>query len=428
MRASPAPRESAWASRSRSASGGEASEDDRSVITCTSSTSPRYLTTAAILVVACYTPPPGGGKLIDIRFGPQVCGRSDQRRDPGVAGHRRPRRIRHGHGERAAHPPLPRPAGGRRRNAGRPAGWDWSALDPAVTLPSGARVRLGAHEWSSGVVDPRGFELLERFDLIDGLPRWRWRIGDVVIERELAMAVRPVLRGGGAPAGLRRPGPAGPGRRLHLAGRARRAAGRRPDARGSSRPPAARWSRARTGWPARAGRPRGSGGWACTTARRPPAGCNPDEDLWYAGRFAGAAGAPRRHGVGAGLGRRPGRRAAAGDRGGRGGPAAQPGGGGRGEAGRPGGGHPRPGRRRVRGAHRGRPGRGGRLPVVRRLVAGHDDLVRGAVPLHRPGRRGAGAAAGVRGDAVGGDAGQHRRHRSGGVQHRRRARCGSCTR
>ncbi|PZG15288.1 amylo-alpha-1,6-glucosidase [Micromonospora craterilacus] len=61
------------------------------------------------------------------------------------------------------------------------------SLDPAVLLPSGARVRLGAHEWASGDVDPRGFELLERFDLVDGLPRWRWRVGDVVIERELAM-------------------------------------------------------------------------------------------------------------------------------------------------------------------------------------------------------------------------------------------------
>ncbi|GIJ80284.1 glycogen debranching enzyme, putative [Micromonospora phaseoli] len=60
------------------------------------------------------------------------------------------------------------------------------SLDPAVLLPSGARVRLGAHEWVSGDVDPRGFELLERFDLTDGLPRWRWRVGDVVIEREVA--------------------------------------------------------------------------------------------------------------------------------------------------------------------------------------------------------------------------------------------------
>src|SRR5262249_20973879 len=30
-------------------------------------------------------------------------------------------------------------------------------------------------------------ELLASFDLDDGLPRWRWRVGDVVIEREIAM-------------------------------------------------------------------------------------------------------------------------------------------------------------------------------------------------------------------------------------------------
>ncbi|MFD0822775.1 glycogen debranching enzyme N-terminal domain-containing protein, partial [Micromonospora zhanjiangensis] len=45
------------------------------------------------------------------------------------------------------------------------------SLDPAVVWPSGAQARLGAHEWASGSVDPRGFELLERFDLADGLPR-----------------------------------------------------------------------------------------------------------------------------------------------------------------------------------------------------------------------------------------------------------------
>ena len=37
-------------------------------------------------------------------------------------------------------------------------------------------------------VSPRGFELLVTFELEDGLPRWRWQIGDVVLERELAMA------------------------------------------------------------------------------------------------------------------------------------------------------------------------------------------------------------------------------------------------
>jgi predicted glycogen debranching enzyme len=60
-------------------------------------------------------------------------------------------------------------------------------LDPVVTLPSGALVRLGVHEWTSGVIAPQGHIYLERFDLLDGLPIWRWRIGDVVVERTLAM-------------------------------------------------------------------------------------------------------------------------------------------------------------------------------------------------------------------------------------------------
>ena len=60
-------------------------------------------------------------------------------------------------------------------------------LDPVVTLTSGARVELAVHEWSSGAVAPQGHQLLESFDLTDGVPRWRWRIGEVVLERELAM-------------------------------------------------------------------------------------------------------------------------------------------------------------------------------------------------------------------------------------------------
>ena len=61
------------------------------------------------------------------------------------------------------------------------------ALDAVVTLPSGHRVELAVHEWAGGAVSPRGHELLESFDLADGLPRWRWRVGDVVLERVLAM-------------------------------------------------------------------------------------------------------------------------------------------------------------------------------------------------------------------------------------------------
>ena len=63
-----------------------------------------------------------------------------------------------------------------------------AALDPVLELPSGATIRLGTHEWVGGAVSPAGHLLLERFDLTDGVPRWRWRVGDVVLERELALA------------------------------------------------------------------------------------------------------------------------------------------------------------------------------------------------------------------------------------------------
>ncbi len=62
------------------------------------------------------------------------------------------------------------------------------SLDPVVRLESGQEYRLGVHEWTSGSVAPAGHTMLERFDLVAGLPVWRFRIGDVVIERTYAMA------------------------------------------------------------------------------------------------------------------------------------------------------------------------------------------------------------------------------------------------
>lgn len=62
-----------------------------------------------------------------------------------------------------------------------------ASLDATVVLPSGSRVPLAVNEWEGGTVAPQGHLLLERFDLVDGLPRWRWRVGEVVIEREVAM-------------------------------------------------------------------------------------------------------------------------------------------------------------------------------------------------------------------------------------------------
>jgi predicted glycogen debranching enzyme len=62
-----------------------------------------------------------------------------------------------------------------------------ASLDPVLSTPGATPVRLATHEWTSGAVEPRGHQLLESFELVDGVPRWRWRIGDVVLQRDLAM-------------------------------------------------------------------------------------------------------------------------------------------------------------------------------------------------------------------------------------------------
>jgi predicted glycogen debranching enzyme len=121
-----------------------------------------------------------------IRFGPQLCGDLD-------AGAAREWLVADGRGGYA----MGTVSGLRTRRyhallvvSGKTAGArriGLVALDPVVTLPSGAVIRLGVHEWSSGAVVPQGYRYLEAFTLVDGLPAWRWRIGDVVVERELAM-------------------------------------------------------------------------------------------------------------------------------------------------------------------------------------------------------------------------------------------------
>lgn len=47
---------------------------------------------------------------------------------------------------------------------------------------------LATHEWSDGTIAPRGHELIATFDLDDGVPRWRYDLGAVRFEVELAMA------------------------------------------------------------------------------------------------------------------------------------------------------------------------------------------------------------------------------------------------
>jgi predicted glycogen debranching enzyme len=60
------------------------------------------------------------------------------------------------------------------------------SLDPVVDI-NGKLWSLGVHEWAAGTIAPTGYQLLESFVYDHGLPRWRWRIGETVIERSLAM-------------------------------------------------------------------------------------------------------------------------------------------------------------------------------------------------------------------------------------------------
>ena len=61
-----------------------------------------------------------------------------------------------------------------------------AALDPVLVIGD-ARLRLGTHRWADGSLAPRGFTHLTAFTLDDGVPRWRWQIGAIIVERELAM-------------------------------------------------------------------------------------------------------------------------------------------------------------------------------------------------------------------------------------------------
>lgn len=70
-----------------------------------------------------------------------------------------------------------RPSGGRMLGL--------ASLDPVVSVGD-RRIRLAVHEWSSGAVDPAGHVHLASFDFDESVPRWRWEIDGVVLEREIA--------------------------------------------------------------------------------------------------------------------------------------------------------------------------------------------------------------------------------------------------
>ncbi|WP_433603897.1 amylo-alpha-1,6-glucosidase [Dactylosporangium sp. CA-139114] len=62
-----------------------------------------------------------------------------------------------------------------------------AAIEPVVRIGD-ATVRLATDEWAGGSVDPAGYRHLAEFRIDEGVPRWRWDLGDVVVQREVAMA------------------------------------------------------------------------------------------------------------------------------------------------------------------------------------------------------------------------------------------------
>ena len=68
-----------------------------------------------------------------------------------------------------------------------------ASLDPVLVLGD-RRIALGTHEWTDGTIAPAGYAHLDSFTLRDGVPSWRWSIGDIVLEAEVAMAYgRPLV-------------------------------------------------------------------------------------------------------------------------------------------------------------------------------------------------------------------------------------------
>jgi predicted glycogen debranching enzyme len=127
-----------------------------------------------------------GDDMTTLRFGRQVCGTLGESATrewlvtDGVGGYAMgtvaglATRRYHGLLVVATHPPIGRQLG-------------LAALDPVLVLGD-TRVRLATHEWTGGALAPCGHEHLEAFELVDGVPRWRWSVGTVTLEAELAMA------------------------------------------------------------------------------------------------------------------------------------------------------------------------------------------------------------------------------------------------
>ena len=329
-----------------------------------------------------------------IEFGRQVCGSLAESAVARVAGGRRPRRLRDGHRRGAAHPPLPRPADGRRQRGDRQRR---RGREQADARPRGAR--SGARRWATagpagdrrvggGAVDPAGHRELETFTL-DRRPA-PLAVGRSATSSSsassrcctgappVAVRHRLVAAAGRVDAGARRrcaPGATGTATAMRGADPTVEATADGFVFEHAYRVPGPEWTPGGSwyrGVPARAEADRGLAD---------------VEDLWAAGRVHRRRSRPGETAGRARLGRRPGRPRRRRPRR----SSRRPGTGRRSRPRRA----PRDEvdgscalrRRPVRGRDGDRADGGRRLSVVRRVVARHDDVVRGPVP-RAPGARG----------------------------------------
>jgi predicted glycogen debranching enzyme len=160
-----------------------------------------------------------------------------------------------------------------------------AAVDPVVVIGD-RRWPLAVHEWADGTIAPDGHIHLESFSLRDGLPVWRWSLGDVVVERELALVrgrpavgiVHRLVRSGAGPVRLE----------LDVLGTWRDIHGERfagPDPVVEAVDGGFVFEGA---WRMRGPGYERAGSWYRGAHHRAEAerGLNPIEDLWHCGRFA----------------------------------------------------------------------------------------------------------------------------------------------
>jgi predicted glycogen debranching enzyme len=160
-----------------------------------------------------------------------------------------------------------------------------ASVDPVLVLGD-RRVALAVHEWADGTVAPDGHVHLESFTLRDGLPLWRWSVGDVVVERELALVrgrpavgvVHRLVRSGAGPVGLE----------LEVLGTWRDLHGERFAGPAPSVETVDGGFVFESAWRMRGPNFEPAGGWYRGAHHRLEAdrGLNPREDLWLCGRFA----------------------------------------------------------------------------------------------------------------------------------------------